>query len=103
MEQQAGDKEVQPAPEVEVIVGDQPENQPVEAKQTENVGMPEMIRLMMEINKKIDDSNKELKEDNQKNIGTLKEEFSKKIEDTNKSTKEEDVYKRQYTLLFDRP
>ena len=59
--------------------------------------MQEMIRLMMEINKKIDDNNKELKEHNQKNIRTLKEELSKKIEDTNKSTKE-DNQKNMETL-----
>ena len=53
------EKEAQPAPEVEMIVGDTQEKQADKPAQTENVSLQDMIRLMGEFSKT-------LKEDNQK-------------------------------------
>ena len=104
MEQQAGDKEDQPAPKVEVIVGDQP----VQAKQSENVGMQEMIRLMMELKEESREQSENLKkqmkeeiydnfrkqeekihENSRKQNETLSENLTRQINENNKQMKEE--------------
>ena len=83
------DKKAQPAPEVEMIVGDTLENPPDRPIQTGDVNFQEtMMRIMMEL----EEDNKKSREDNKKNMETLKEEIkdsNKKMENGNQQMKEE--------------
>ena len=82
-----GDKEVQPAPEVEVIAGDTQGDQTDRPTPTENVVWQEMMRVMMDRFGWMEESNKKSIEKNDKNIESIKDDnqqISKNMETINK-------------------
>ena len=56
-------QEEQPTTEMEVTTDVTQENQPEKPAQTEETKLDNLMKIMVEMNKKMDDNNKELKED----------------------------------------
>ena len=80
------EKEATPVEEVEEVL---PPKEPEQPTQSGDANIMEMMKFMKEQFQKMDDSNKELKADNQRNLESLKEELKTDNQKNLESLKEE--------------